>query len=228
MFEKFFIQPIYNILVLIAANLSQPNLGVSVIVLVIFLRLLLWPFFHKAIVSQAVIKKIQPEVERIRKVYKNDQVAQTKELLALYKKNNFNPFSSFLGLLIQLPVLIALYQVFLRTTNGVELSLLYPGVPRLGELQTLFLGAFELTQANLIFSLIAALLQGGYSFLLSKTQKQGLTEITMLLLSPLITFAVVSRLPSVIALYWSVTTIISIFQQLITERLIKKANERVS
>ncbi len=192
------------------------------IVLVVLVRAALWPFFHKAIASQLIIKKIQPEIEKIKKVYKNDQVAQTKELLSLYKKNNFNPFSSFLVLFIQLPILIALYQVFLKTANGVELSLLYSGVAYPANLQTLFLGFFELTKTSSALSFLTAFFQGAQSFLSSRKQKQSLAETWLILFSPLLTFFIVSRLPSVIALYWLVTTAISIFQQLLIEHLIVK------
>lgn len=226
MFEKFLFQPIYNVLILIATLLPQPDLGVSVIILVIWLRVLLWPLFHKIIVSQLVIKKIQPEIERIRKVYRDDQLTQTKELLKLYQQNNFNPFTLFVGLLVQLPILFALYRVFLKIAQGVDASLLYPGISS-PSLQTLFLSRFELTQPDWFLSLIAALSQAGYSLFSSSTKSQTRVEGLMPWLSFGLTLLVVSRLPSVLALYWSVSTVITLFQQLITEKLIKN-NDRVN
>lgn len=193
------------------------DLGISVVILVILIRLLLWPLFNKAAASQAVMKIIQPEMEKIRKVHKDDQVAQAKELMELYKRNNFNPFSSILVLFIQIPVLIALYQVFLKGANGIDSSLLYPGMVQIDGFKTLFLGIFELSKPSLFLAAVSALLQGAASFFASKGSQDPSSK-WLLYLSPVMTYFLVSNMPSVLALYWSLTTLFSIAQQLIIEK----------
>ena len=217
MFKEFLLKPIYNALIFIAALIPGNDLGVSVVILVIFIRLLLWPLFNKAAASQAVMKLIQPEMEKIRKVYKDDQVAQAKELMELYKRNNFNPFSSILILFVQIPVLIALYQVFLKGANGIDASLLYPGIVQIDHFKTLFLGIFELSEPNIFLAAVSALLQGLASFFAMKGSQDPSSK-WLLYFSPVMTYFVVSSLPSVLALYWSLTTLFSIAQQLIIEK----------
>jgi membrane protein insertase Oxa1/YidC/SpoIIIJ len=67
MFQAFFVQPIFNILVIIYDLLPRPDLGVAVLILVIIVRLLLWPIFTKGTKSQLMFAKLQPEIERIQK-----------------------------------------------------------------------------------------------------------------------------------------------------------------
>lgn len=217
MFQELLLKPIYNALVFIASRIPGNDLGISVVVLVLAIRFLLWPLFNKAAQSQALMKKIQPEMDRIRKIHKDDQVKQAQELMALYKKNHFNPFSSILILFIQLPVLIALYQVFLKGATGIDQSLLYPGVNHIIGFQTLFLGFFELAKPNLFLAVLAAATQGVASYLTGKGSKD-MSSRWLLIFSPVMTLVIVMQLPSVVAWYWSLTTIFSIIQQLIIEK----------
>ena len=223
MFQELLLKPIYNALVFIASRVPGNDLGISVVILVLVIRFLLWPLFNKAAQSQAMMKKIQPEMDKVRKVYKDDQVKQAQEMMALYKKNNFNPFSSILILFIQLPVLIALYQVFLKGAAGIDQSLLYPGVNHITSFQTLFLGIFELAKPNLFLAILAAATQGVASYFMGKGSKD-MSSKWLLIFSPVMTLVIVMQLPSVVAWYWSLTTIFSIIQQLIIERNLKNGN----
>lgn len=220
MFQEFFIKPIYNFLILIAKMVPGNDLGVSVLVLVIGIRVLLWPLFDKATKSQVLMKKIQPEMDRIRKVFKQDQLKQAEELMKLYKENHFNPFSSIAILFVQLPVLIALYQVFLKVAGGIDQSLIYPGLVSLVSFDTLLFGIFDLSKSNLILAVFASLVQAATSFLATKGSKDVNSKV-LLFISPVMTMVIVSRLPSVMAWYWGLSNIFSIIQQLIIERKIK-------
>lgn len=218
MFETLLLKPIYNSLILIASFIPGHDLGFSVIVLVIILRLALWPLFEKAAASQVLVKKIQPEMERIRKEFQNDQVKQATELVSLYKRNNFNPFSGIGVLFVQIPILIALYQVFLKGASGIDFNLLYDWAkPNFEILNASFLGFFDLSQPSLILSIFSSVTQLAMSFLMAKNSQDQTSKI-ILWLSPFMTFIVVYKLSSVVALYWSLTTVFSIFQQLIIEK----------
>jgi len=76
MFETIFIQPLFNFLILIYNFLPIKDLGLAVIIFVIIIRLILYPVFKSNLKSQMVISKLQPEIAKLQKQYKNDQAKQ--------------------------------------------------------------------------------------------------------------------------------------------------------
>ncbi len=87
------------------------NYGVAIILLTILLRLILYPLMQKQMVSMREMQKIQPLMKSVQEKYKNDKERLNKELMALYKEHKVNPMSGCLPLLIQMPILILLFQV---------------------------------------------------------------------------------------------------------------------
>ncbi|MFN7088241.1 MAG: YidC/Oxa1 family membrane protein insertase [Candidatus Paceibacteria bacterium] len=229
-FGEIFLRPLFNLLVIIYNVLPAADLGIAVIFMTLIVRIILWPFFSSAAKSQITFSKLQPEVERIQKKYKDDKAAQTQELLALYKREKFNPFSGFFVILIQIPIIIALYQVFLRGVKLTDFSLLYPWIKNPGSLDPMFLGWINLTQPFFVFAILAGIAQ----FFQTKqiTPKKSQTSSfssnisrQMLWIGPILTILILKGLPSVIALYWTVTSIFSIFQQCLLEKKLKATNE---
>lgn len=222
MWQTIFIQPIVNLLVALYSALPIHDLGLSLILVVILIRIVIFPLSRKAAHTQFAMQKLQPEITRIQKEYKNDREMQTKELLQLYRDHQMNPFSSIVLLFVQLPVLIALYQVFLRIVRDPNLAdLLYGFVKSPGMLQTAFLGFVDLAKPNVVLTVLAA----GAQFLQTKRISpalpakehsqhsfQTMMARQMLYLGPLLTFFILSSLPSVIGLYWFVTSLWSLLE----------------
>src|SRR5680860_1057620 len=86
------------------------NYGVTIILLAILIRLILYPLMQKQMVSMREIQKIQPLMKAVQDKYKNDKERLNKELMALYKEHKVNPMGGCLPLLIQMPILILLFQ----------------------------------------------------------------------------------------------------------------------
>jgi YidC/Oxa1 family membrane protein insertase len=148
--------------------------------------------------------------------------------MELYKIHKVNPISSCLPLLIQLPILIALYQVFIRSLNGQELMGIYSFVPKPETISPMFLGVMNLSHANIIMAAIAALLQYWQAkLMLPKNKTQDGTAKMMqyqtLYLLPAVTLFIGWKLPASLPLYWIVTTLFGIAQQYYIIR--KEANE---
>lgn len=218
--------PLLNVLILLYSYVTFQDLGLAVILLTIFVRLLLWPLFYKTSHSQIVMQKIQPEIKRIQEENKKNRARQAELLMALYKKNNVNPLSGFGILLIQIPVIIALYQVFLNGFQDISGSL-YSFVPEVGQMNHLFLGAVDLTKPSILLTLGAAVAQ----FIQGKTAMAKIPAVAgerakdappdmastiskqMVFIAPAITLAVLWSLPAVIGVYWLTTTVFSIVQQ---------------
>ena len=87
------------------------NMGVAILIFATVLRILMLPIAGKSFESMAKMKKIQPKMKRLQEMYKNDRMRLQQETLALYKKENVNPASGCLPLLIQIPVFFSLYKV---------------------------------------------------------------------------------------------------------------------
>jgi YidC/Oxa1 family membrane protein insertase len=109
MFTTFIAQPIFNVLVFIYAILPGHNFGLAIILFTILIRLLLWPLVKKQLHQTKVMRKLQPELKRIKKETKGDRAKESQMTMELYKEHGFNPFGSIGILLLQLPILIALY-----------------------------------------------------------------------------------------------------------------------
>jgi len=152
-------QPLLNLLIFLYDIIPGQDLGVAIIVLTVIIRLVLYPFSRQSIKAQKALQELQPKIEEVKKQYKDNKEAQAKALMALYKNNKVNPLSSCLPLLIQLPFLIAVYQVFSTGLKSESLSLLYPFIQNPGQLNSFFFGFMDLTKPNVILTVLTAAAQ---------------------------------------------------------------------
>ncbi len=91
------------------------NFGVSILIVTLLIKLVFFPLANKSYVSMSKMKKLQPEMMKLRERYADDKMRQQQELMALYKKEKVNPMSGCLPILIQIPVFFALYKVLFVT-----------------------------------------------------------------------------------------------------------------
>ncbi len=215
-------QPLLNGLILIYEYIPGHDFGVAIIILTILIKLALYPFGSQSVKSQKVLSELQPKIKEIQKKYKDDKEKQTKELMALYKENKVNPFSGCLPLLIQFPILIALYRVFWNGFQVEKMSLLYGFVKNPGLINTLFLGIVDLSKPNFVLAILAGILQYFQTKMVMPKQGQdnkkkegisGAMQKQMVYLMPVFTVIILFKLPSAIGLYWVVVTLFTIGQQ---------------
>jgi len=110
-FNETLYRPLFSLLVWVYNTIPGHDLGIAIILVTIFLRIVLYPLSHKALKSQKALQELQPKIKEIQKKFKDKQ-EQAKATMEFYKENKINPFSGCLPLLIQLPILIGLYRVF--------------------------------------------------------------------------------------------------------------------
>lgn len=91
------------------------NFGLAILLLTLLIKLIMLPLSNKSYISTFRLKQLQPEILRIKELYKNDKIRLNKEMSSLFKKHNINPMSGFLPILIQIPVFFALYKVLFVT-----------------------------------------------------------------------------------------------------------------
>ena len=228
-FHEFFTRPLFNALVFLYQTAAVEDLGIAIILLTLTIRLILYPLFYKSYKNQTLLQKIQPEIKKIQHDHKNNRERQAQEMLALYKQHKVNPFSSFFLLLVQLPILIALYRVFLRGFNGEALTDLYSFVAAPSDFNNSLLGLINLAEPHIIIVGLAAAaqyFQGKLS--LAKTPRNqgasGAERITrqMVFIGPALTLVILYSLPSAVGLYWLTTSIFSLVQQIFINRSLKK------
>ncbi len=233
LFNEILYRPLFNGLILLYNIIPGRDLGLAIIVLTALIRLILYPLSRKAIQSQKAIADLQPEIKEIQRKYKNKE-EQARATMALYQKYKVNPMSGCLPILIQFPILIALYRVFITGLDPQKLDVLYSFVKRPDSLNVMFLGIVNLSQRSIILALLA----GFFQFIQTKmimpkkkaTQKglkigsldfSSLMGQQMTYFMPLITVFIAWSLPAALPLYWIVITLFGIVQQYFTPRFSK-------
>ena len=225
-FNLILYKPLFNILILLYKYLPGDDFGIAVIALTILIRFILYPLTAQSLRSQKVLSDLQPKLQEIQKKFKNDKEEQLKEMTELYQKEKINPFGSLLPLLIQLPLLIAIYQVFWRGFQPEEMVNIYNFISKPGEINPNFLGLINLSKGSMGMAVLAGITQFFQSKTLipsqknNKAEEQGeMTKFSdmfqkqMLYFFPIFTILILIRLPAAISLYWTITTIFSIVQQ---------------
>lgn len=241
MYHTFIFLPLYNGLVGLMDLLPWIDVGIAVILFTIIVRLIIFPLSKNAILTQVRMKEVEPEANKIKLQYANDKQAQGLKVMELYKSKGIHPFSGILLLIIQLPILLALISVFYKITPAVDPTLLYSFI-HVPMAKPLLLG-LDLTKPSLILSLITAVIQFfqmHYS-LASRQQKAAVAlnkknnpgaknpadlassmNTQMKYFLPLIAFAstywiIPAKFPqaaAVIAIYWSVSSLFTLGQEL--------------
>jgi len=219
-FNTILYKPLFNILVLLCKYLPNNDLGLAIIILTIFIKILLYPLGTKAVKSQKVLSELQPKIKEIQEKYKDNKEEQTKAIIALYKKEKINPFSGFLTLFIQLPVLIALYRLFWRGLKPEQMILLYSFITPPGKISSDFFGIINLAHPNLIvvfLVVISQFFQTKMSISKIKTNKSsgfsGQFQKQMQYFMPVFMGLILLKLPSAIGFYLLTTTLFTIIQQ---------------
>ena len=236
-YHTFIFYPLYNAFVLLIDGLPFLDAGTIIIIFTIIIRLILFPLAKKSVRTQALMREIAPETEKIKEKYKDDKQKQSLETFALYKKYKLNPFSSILLLIIQLPILIALYRIFLFAGfSHIDSAILYPFVPMpTGIVNPLFLGFLNVAQKSYVLALVAAVSQYFQAKLIippapaKKAGQQSMGDsfarnmsLQMKYVMPVIIFFIAYSTTGVVAIYWTVSNIFMIGQELFVRKQIKK------
>lgn len=229
LFNEIFYKPLFNGLIFLYNIVPNHDMGVSIIILTIFIRLVLWPLTSKGIRSQKALAALQPKIEELKKKFKDNKEAQAKALMALYSENKINPLAGILPLILQIPIIFALWRVFLNSTQS-DFSLIYSFIDTPDKIQTVFLGLFDLTKRSMLLAVIAGALQYFQTKMIMPSYAKALAGKTegklaesadfgrimskqMLYFGPIISVVIFWTLPAALPLYWIIVTLATMFQQ---------------
>lgn len=215
-----FVRPLAWIIIQLGKLVN--SYGLSLIIITILIRLVVWPFTQKTAMQSENLKKAQPELERLEKKYKNkvdqqSQMQKSQEMLFIYKKYNINPMSSCLFSLLQIPLFFAFLEainripaIFEETFLGFQLGT-SPFTAVLVNHEYIYLIFFIILPVATYYSFK---LNSGAS--MSKEQEDQMKMMrNMMVVFMTITAGSIS---SGIAIYWVVSQILTIVQNLLAKR----------
>ncbi len=180
------------------------NYGIDIIILTILIKIIFWPLTHKSYKSMADMQKIQPLMQKLREKYKDDKERMNQEMMRLYKQHKVNPLGGCLPMLLQIPVFFALYKALLIS---VELR----HAPFFWWIQ-------DLSAKDPYY--ITPIIMGLTMFIQQKmTPSTGDPKMAkMMLIMPIIFTFMFLNFPSGLVIYWLVNNVLSIGQQMYTNR----------
>lgn len=183
--------------------------GLAIILMTIIIRVLILPLGVKQIRSSLIMNKIQPEVKKIQEKYKKDPQRAQKEMMKLYKEKGASPFSGCLPLLIQWPILLALYYVFNHLT----------GINGIG-----FLWIKDLGKPDIVLAVLSGLTTflSGWLIMPSDDSAQASQSRKMNIGMGIFMIFISWKLKSALVLYWVVSNLIQIAQNFVIKRIEEK------
>jgi len=180
-------------------NSFTSNWGISIILLTVILRILLHPFNISQAKSMAKMQKVQPEMNAIKAKYKDNPQKMNAEIMELYKKHNMNPFGGCLPMLLQIPILFALFTM-LRTSIEIK--------------GASFLWLADLSKPDVMYILPILIAVSMYYQQKSMQVNQSAPgQSQMMVMMPVMMFVITLSLPSGVLVYWFISNILSYFQQ---------------
>jgi len=227
-------KPLANALIFLIGIVGG-DVGIALIILTVLVKLALFPLTQKSIKSQVAMREIEPEIKKIKDL-KLSREEEAKRTMTLYKDKKVNPFSGCLVLLIQFPIIIALYQVFLKGLKNLSDLSLYSFVHLPEHVNTMFLGLIDMSGKSIVLAVLAGLTQfiqmrivmpkkientpGEKGF---REQMMQNMQFQMRYFLPVFVAFIAYGISAAVALYWVTSNVVTIIQELVVRRKIKKA-----
>jgi len=234
--HTFFFDPVYNTLVFFIDVIPGGDVGLAIIATVILVKTILFPVSIKAVQTQRVMKEIQPKIKKLKEDHKDDREAQAKAMMAVYKEHELNPFSSILIILLQIPIIISLYYA-VYSGGGVALpaintDILYTFITSPMTVSMNFIGLIDITERSVFLALAAGITQYIHvNFVMPQptpvkegekadfqTELMNNMQTQMKYVMPIMITGIAYFISAAIALYFVVSNLFSVFQELYVRR----------
>lgn len=237
MFHAIFYEPMYNALVFILSFLPNHDVATAVVILTIVVKIILLPLSKKMFLSQIAQRKVQPIIAKLQAEFKDNRQVLGLKMMEVYKEHKLNPFSSILLMFIQIPIVFALYFVFSKGgLPDLKIEDLYSFAPHVVNIQHILFGV-DFTKASIYIGMVAAIFQY-FQIRLSlnhmkanaETSSKSISELKpeemiqrqmtfmMKYFIPLMILLASLKVSAAVALYWIVSSIFMIAQELYFRR----------
>ena len=201
------------LMLFVAAYAIIPNYGWVIVAFGVIVKILVYPLTHKSYESAARMQELQPKIAALREKYKNNNQKLSQETMKLYREEGVNPLGGCLPLLLQMPIFIALYQVF---SSAIQLrqSAWTLWIDDLSQPDTVSVAGFELH--------VLPLLMSAAMFFQSKMTMKDPKQAALVYVMPVVMVFIMWSFSSGLVLYWTVFNVLQIAQQYLTNHLKKK------
>lgn len=194
--------------------------GLAIILLTVSVRVVLLPLTLRQMQSMQAMKELAPQIKKLQEKHKDDKQKQQEEVLKFYKDNKVNPLSGCLPLILQFPILIALYRA-LSTTNLLDNK---PFLIFIADL-TKSAGTANLTAAEHLPLIILVVLMAATTFMSQKMVSTDPQQDKMMLMMGGFMAFIAWNLPAGVLLYWITANVLQMLQQVAMARLTKQQGE---
>lgn len=238
LFHNFFYVPLYNGLIFFISILPFHNVALGVILFTCLIKIVIFPLSQQSIKTQFEMKQIEPEINEIKLKYKDNKQVQAEKTMALYKTKGINPFAGIFLMLIQLPILIALYLVFLKSgLPEIDPKAIY-SFTKIPEFVNMDFFGVSVASKSVFFAFIVALAQFfQMQITLPKPAKKEKNDekptfsdelaksmnMQMKYVMPIVMFFIAKSFPLVVSLYLITSSLFAIGQELYVRSTYKKA-----
>lgn len=224
-YNEVFYKPLLNSLVYITNIIPFHDVGIAVVILTLLVKFILFPLTHKSIKTQIKIKEIEPALKKAKESI-SDRQKQAEEILRIYREHGISPYSGILMLLIQLPILIALYTLFWKGLNFDGDLYSFVKIPE--NINLKFLGIFDITQKSVFFPFLSGVSQFlQIHFAIPKIKhKENSNDFSaiftkqMKFFMPVLIFIIALKLPAAVSVYWTTMNIFAIVHEGIVRKKI--------
>ena len=227
LFNAFIYEPLYNALAFLVSAIPGGDLGIAIVVLTLLVRLVLFPLSVGATRTQMEMQELNPKLQELKEKLKENREELARQTMALFKEHKVNPFASIFLVLLQIPIILGLYFVFLNegSVGSFDPALLYSFLSPPETVSLLFLGLIDLTGKSMVLAVLVAVSQFFYARLtMTKPPQQTgnsfrddmarSMNIQMRYVFPFIFGFIAYVVSAAVALYFVVSNIFGILQTL--------------
>ncbi len=204
-----------------------PNYGISIILLTIIIKGILFPLTRKSQVSMFRMQQLQPMINQLKEKYKHDKQRMGKEQMLLFKKYGVNPMSGCLPMVLQLPVFFALFRT-LQLSFEMRQAPFVSWITDLSRPDTLLLLPFNIPFLGNALNILPLIMTAA-SFVQMKvtpkapaTDPQAQAQQKMMSFMPVMFAFILYHMPSGLTIYWTTSTVLSIVEGIVIRKTIKK------
>ena len=218
-------EPLYNGLIFLMGLLPFFDAGVIIIIFTIIVKFILLPLSIKASKAQIQMRGVEGDLKNIKEKYKDNKEEQAKKTVEYYKEKGINPFVSIFILIIQLPIIIGLYGVFLKSgLPQIDMNILYSFITPPETINMVFLGLMNIAEKSIILAIIAGIttyfqisLSGGPKAKPGGNSQNDVARIMqaqMKYFFPVLVVFISYRISAALALYWITSNVFAIIQEI--------------
>ena len=210
-----------------AVHRVVPNYGISIIILTIIIKAMLFPLTRKSQVSMFRMQQLQPMISQLKEKYKHDKQRMGKEQMLLFKKHGANPMSGCLPMLLQLPVFFALFRTLQLSFEMRQAPFMF-WINDLSRPDTLLNLPFTIPFLGNGLNILPLIMTVASFFQMKLTPKapaadpQAQAQQKMMSFMPIMFAFILYHMPSGLTVYWTTSTIFSIIESLVIRKSVKK------